>query len=204
MTIDFDKGDGLVPVIAQDVTTGSVLMLAYMNREAYEQTRARGLLTLYSRSRKRLWTKGESSGNRMRVDSLLYDCDRDAVLAKVNPLGPACHTGARTCFGDDNPGSFLEILENVLRNRRDSKYTEASYTSRLIDKGRGAIAQKVGEEASELVIELVSGPDNRVIEESADLVYHVMVALVERGVSLSDVVAVLESRHGDGGRKTPD
>jgi phosphoribosyl-ATP pyrophosphohydrolase/phosphoribosyl-AMP cyclohydrolase len=195
MTIDFDKGNGLVPVIAQDSASGSVLMVAYMNRDAFEHTRAKGFLTLYSRSKKRLWTKGEASGNRMRVDRLLLDCDRDAILARVTPEGPACHTGAKTCFGDDNPGSFLDTLERVLIDRRDSNGMEASYTSRLIGKGRGAIAQKVGEEASELVIELVSGPDQRVIEESADLIYHVMVAMVERGLSMADVISVLKSRH---------
>jgi phosphoribosyl-ATP pyrophosphohydrolase/phosphoribosyl-AMP cyclohydrolase len=195
MTIAFDKYGGLVPVIAQDRTTGTVLMLAYMNEEAYERTRADGLLTLFSRSRGELWTKGETSGNHMRVEQLLYDCDRDTILARVTPAGPACHTGARTCFGDRNTGTFLETLERVLRQRRDSGDTASSYTARLIAEGPGAAAQKVGEEASELVIELVSGDDERVLEECADLLYHVMVSLVGRELSLADVVRTLEKRH---------
>lgn len=195
--VDFEKQGGLVPAVIQDSRTGAVLMLGYMNAEALERTRAGGLVTFYSRSRGRLWTKGETSGNRLRVDSIAADCDGDTLLIRVVPTGPVCHTGRDTCFGDNVPAvtPFLDTLADVILARRDAGDTAASYTARLLARGPGAAAQKVGEEATEVVIEAVGGTEERLLEESADLVYHLMVTLAARGLSWSDVVAVLESRH---------
>jgi phosphoribosyl-ATP pyrophosphohydrolase/phosphoribosyl-AMP cyclohydrolase len=193
MTIDFDKGTGLVPAIVQDARTRAVLMLGYMNREAYERTRAEGVVTFFSRSRGRLWTKGETSGNRLIVENIVTDCDNDALLVQARPTGPVCHTGADACF--DAPSDFIHYLDRVIASRRDDADPDSSYTARLLAGGAAAAAQKVGEEATEVVIEAVGGTDARLLEESADLVFHLLAALAARGLSWADVVAVLEARH---------
>jgi phosphoribosyl-ATP pyrophosphohydrolase/phosphoribosyl-AMP cyclohydrolase len=195
MKVDFEKGGGLIPAIVQDSRTGAVLMLGYMNAEALEKTRENGLVTFYSRSRKRLWTKGEASGNHLRVDDVRVDCDNDTLLVMATPDGPVCHTGNATCFGHNVDAGFLGRLERVIRGRRDDADAASSYTARLFDGGTKAIAQKVGEEASEFVIDAVSGPNERVREEAADLVFHLLVALADRGLSWDDVVATLAARH---------
>jgi len=199
MTIDFEKQGGLVPAIVQDARTRAVLMLGYMNEQAYQRTQAEGVVTFYSRSREELWTKGETSGNRLIVDRITVDCDNDTILVLANPTGPVCHTGEDTCFGSvDGPPlgtGFLSELEAVIAERRDAGDTDSSYTARLLAEGRNAVAQKVGEEATEAVIEIIGGSDERVLDESADLIFHLMVALAARGLSLSDAAAVLEKRH---------
>lgn len=200
MAIDFEKGNGLVPAIVQDAVTGKVLMLGYMNEEAYRITLERGLVTFYSRSRSRLWTKGETSGNFLQLREILPDCDGDTLLVKAVPAGPVCHTGQDTCFGEDNnpsdiPSSdFLVYLESVIRDRRDNP-VEGSYTNHLFAKGLNKIAQKVGEEAVELVIESKDNDKNLFLGEAADLMYHFLVLLVQKGCTLSEVGDVLKERH---------
>jgi len=197
--IDFNKGDGLVPAIVQDADTGAVLMLAYMNREALAQTLARKRAVFYSRSKQRLWEKGESTGHTLDVVDVVADCDNDTLLVTARPRGPACHNGTLTCFGDESRSAatniaFLAKLEGVIAQRATLK-PESSYTAKLLDKGVGRVAQKVGEEGVELALAGASQGDDKVVEEAADLLFHMLVLLRARGVSLSQVVRQLESRH---------
>jgi phosphoribosyl-ATP pyrophosphohydrolase/phosphoribosyl-AMP cyclohydrolase len=193
--MDFKKLNGLVPAIIQDATSRQVLMLGFMNEEALEKTRAEGKVTFFSRTKNRLWTKGEESGNFLHVQEILEDCDRDTLLIRVRPEGPVCHTGSDTCFDEDNrTGDFLYALQELIHERRE-KMPENSYTSKLFSKGINKIAQKVGEEAVELVIEAKDNDDQRFLDEAADLVYHLMVLLSAKGYGLNDVERVLEARH---------
>ena len=192
-TLRFDDR-GLVPVVAQDAATGAVLMVAYADREAIEKTRETGLAHFWSRSRQQLWQKGETSGNVLEVDDILTDCDRDTLIYRARPTGPACHRNTRTCF-EPNPSKIeLGWLWQVLESRRGADDT-SSYTARLLQKGRPRIAQKVGEEATEVVIAALSGDDEELIGESADLLYHLLVLLLDRGIDPERVAAELRSRH---------
>jgi phosphoribosyl-ATP pyrophosphohydrolase/phosphoribosyl-AMP cyclohydrolase len=196
-SLDWLKGDGLIPAVVQDSTTGQVLMLAYMNREAFEHTLASGKVTFWSRSRQQLWTKGETSGNHLIFEGASIDCDNDTILITARPLGPVCHRGTVTCFEDTRHFSglaFLNHLEDLIRQRQVER-PEGSYTTSLFHKGTPEISKKVGEEAIEVVISAQQEP-RRTVEEVADLVYHLLVFLTARDVSLGDVVAELESRHG--------
>ena len=193
--IDFDKSDGLVPAIIQDAETANVLMLGYMNKEAVEITKDTSLVTFWSRSKNRLWQKGEESGNTLKLVEMSLDCDNDTLLVKVKPSGPTCHTGTDTCWGFDNNSNALLLhdLENVIKGRKDNP-TDQSYTSSLFAKGINKVAQKVGEEAVELVIEAKDDDKDLFLNEAADLMYHYLILLVAKGCSLEDVVEVLESR----------
>jgi phosphoribosyl-AMP cyclohydrolase / phosphoribosyl-ATP pyrophosphohydrolase len=197
-TIDFSKSaDGLIPAVVQDADTGTVLMLGYMNREALEHTQAQGRVTFFSRSKQRLWTKGETSDNYLHVQQVLADCDGDTLLIKARPAGPTCHTGADTCFGETNTGkaTFLNYLQKqVLRERRLNP-SEKSYTSQLFGLGVNKIAQKVGEEAVEVVIEAKDTNDELFKGEVADLLFHLLVLLEHKNVDLDEVIDVLSSRH---------
>jgi len=194
--LDFAKGDGLIPVIIQDDKTDKVLMLAYMNSEAYTKTISEGKVTFFSRSKERLWTKGETSGNFLNVVQIISDCDNDTLLIKVDPVGPACHTGADTCFDEENVGkSFIHQLEGVILDRQANP-KEGSYTNHLFGKGINKIAQKVGEEAVELVIEAKDDNKDLFMGEAADLMYHYLVLLAEKGYRLEEVEEVLRERHG--------
>jgi phosphoribosyl-AMP cyclohydrolase / phosphoribosyl-ATP pyrophosphohydrolase len=197
--VDFSKSDGLVPAIVQDATTGAVLMLGYMNREALEQTLARKRAVFFSRTKQRLWEKGETSGHTLEVVDVALDCDADTLLVTAHPRGPACHNGTVTCFGDQartaaGDIAFLATLEQVVEQRATQK-PEASYTARLLEKGISKVAQKVGEEGVETALAGVSDTDDKLVEESADLLFHLLVLLRARGVPLRDVVRKLESRH---------
>lgn len=196
MTLDFDKGAGLIPAVIQDHTTGKVLMLGYMNAEALAQTRETGKVTFFSRSKKRLWTKGETSGNFLHVRSIREDCDGDTLLIQVDPVGPVCHTGSDTCFNEVNANSmaFLNHLRDTIEDRKNNP-SDASYTASLFKKGINKVAQKVGEEAVEVVIEAKDDNEELFLNESADLLFHFMVLLAHKGYSLDDVVRVLEGRH---------
>lgn len=197
MTLDFEKSaDGLLPAIIQDAKTLTVLMLGYMNKESYQKTIDTKKVTFYSRSRKTLWTKGETSGNFLHVDSITADCDNDTILIKALPQGPTCHTGSDTCFNETNshPVLFLQYLENLIQTRKNQP-VEGSYTNKLFEKGINKIAQKVGEEAVELVIEAKDSNKELFLGEAADLMYHYLVLLVQKGYSLQEVVQVLEQRH---------
>ncbi len=188
---------GLIPTIIQDDKTGKVLMLGYMNEEAFSKTKATKLVTFYSRSKQRLWTKGESSKNYLHLVSWSLDCDQDALLIKVTPDGPTCHTGSDTCWAEENQLNklaFIDKLESVIEDRCQNR-TEKSYTSSLFDKGTHKIAQKVGEEAVELVIESMMKKDDLFLGEAADLFYHYLILLRDRKFKLEDVVHVLQSRH---------
>ena len=202
MSIDFDKMDGLVPAIIQDADTAKVLMLGFMNREAYDKTMETGKVTFYSRTRKRLWTKGEESGNFLHVVSVKADCDRDTLLIQVHPVGPVCHTGTDTCWGEKNeqPVMFLKELQDFI-NVRHTEMPEGSYTTSLFRSGVNKMAQKVGEEAVETVIEACNGTDDRLIYESADLLYHLIVLLTSKGYSIEDIARELKERHGVGWKK---
>jgi phosphoribosyl-ATP pyrophosphohydrolase/phosphoribosyl-AMP cyclohydrolase len=193
MNIDFNKGNGLVPAIIQDADTGTVLMLGYMNAEALEKTRETGLVTFYSRSKKRLWTKGETSGNFLKMIEITADCDNDTLLVKVKPSGPACHTGQDTCFGEAPAKGFIYKLEEVIKGRK-SQPAEGSYTSLLFNQGMEKIAQKVGEEATEVIIEAMGSNDEALTNEAADLLYHLVVLLQARNLSFTDVERVLQGR----------
>lgn len=187
--------DGLVPAVVQDARTGAVLMLGYMNAAALAKTRETGLVTFFSRSKQRLWTKGESSGNVLHLRAILLDCDHDAILIKAEPAGPVCHTGADTCWGERNQSAyFLPTLENVIRERRAAA-PEDSYTARLFAEGIPKIAQKVGEEAVETVIESLGNNRERLLDETADLLYHLLVLLAAKEVKLEEVEAKLRERH---------
>ncbi len=196
MTIDFDKNkDGLIPAIIQDVTTNVVLMLGYMNVESYEKTVQTGKVTFFSRSKNRLWTKGEESGNFLEVVAIKNDCDNDTLLIKVKPFGPVCHKGTDTCWAEKNSDTsgFLFELENTIADRKNNS-SEASYVSSLFKKGINKIAQKVGEEAIEVVIEAKDNDENLFLNESADLLFHYLILLQAKGFKLNDVVRILESR----------
>jgi phosphoribosyl-AMP cyclohydrolase / phosphoribosyl-ATP pyrophosphohydrolase len=196
MKIDFKKGNGLVPAIIQDSTTNKVLMLGYMNEKALQKTMAEQKVTFYSRTKDRLWTKGETSGNFLFVKEIIADCDQDTLLIKVEPKGPTCHTGADTCFDETNGTNalFLHYLQDVIKARKNST-ADKSYTRMLFDKGINKIAQKVGEEAVELVIEAKDSDPDLFKNEAADLLFHLLVLLEAKEVPLSDVVDVLRSRH---------
>jgi len=197
LNIDFSKGDGLVPVVIQDNTTLQVLMVGYMNEEAYLKTETEGKVTFYSRSRQTLWTKGETSGNWLRVVTTETDCDNDAILIKAEPSGPVCHTGTWSCFGEQPAKGFLYRLEDIINSRIENGST-GSYTSRLFSEGTGKIAQKVGEEAVELVIESMGDNNGLFKNEVADLLYHLLVLLRAKSVSLPEIEEVLLSRHKPG------
>lgn len=200
MELDFDKTGGLVPAVIQDNITGQVLMLGYMNQEALDKTQQEGLVTFFSRSKNRLWTKGETSGNTLEVISITQDCDADALLIKVKPNGPTCHTGTTSCFGEEAAAGrikaiqFIAQLEEVIQERKANP-AEGSYTNFLFEKGVNKIAQKVGEEAVETVIDAVAGKLDTMKGEAADLLYHLLVLLAATGLELKDVVAVLQERH---------
>ena len=195
MNINFSKSsDGLVPAIIQDAATMQVLMLGFMNEGALAKTQTEGKVTFYSRSKQRLWTKGETSGNFLMVKEILEDCDNDTILIKALPIGPTCHTGTVSCFGKANDSFSLQELENVIIDRKNNP-TEKSYTSSLFDKGINKIAQNVGEEAVEIVIEAKDNNDDLFLGEAADLMFHYLVLLQAKGHSLNDVVKILEQRH---------
>lgn len=197
MNIDYNKyKDGLVPVIIQDDQTNKVLMLGFMNEEALQKTRESGKVTFWSRSKNRLWTKGEESGNFLILKDIKVDCDDDTLLIKVSPVGPVCHTGADTCWNEKNEPNFgfLTTLESVIADRKE-KSPENSYVSFLFHKGINRIAQKVGEEAVETVIEAKDNDDDRFLSESADLLFHYLILLQAKGFQLKDVLALLEERH---------
>lgn len=198
MKITFDKSpDGLVPAIIQDYSTHNVLMLGYMNEEALDKTMALGKITFFSRSKKRLWTKGEESGNFLELVSLDIDCDNDALLIKVKPTGPTCHKGSDTCWNKNNTPNygFLSELEAIIARRSEKAYTEKSYVKSLFEEGINKIAQKVGEEAVETVIEAMDNNDTLFLEESADLLFHYLILLKAKGFSLKDIEQILKERH---------
>lgn len=200
MELDFAKGGGLIPAIIQDAQTGKVLMLGYMNEESLRITQEKGLVTFWSRTRNKLWTKGETSGHFLKVRSITPDCDRDTLLIKAVPNGPVCHTGQDTCFGEDNqPASladldFLTYLGGVIKDRKEHP-VPGSYTDHLFSRGLNQIAKKVGEEAVETIIASKDDNDEDFLGEAADLVYHLMVLLCEKGYALEDVAKVLQRRH---------
>ncbi len=203
MNIDFEKMNGLVPAIIQDSITKNVLMLGFMNEEAYQKTLATKRVTFYSRSRKCLWTKGETSGNYLELVSMKSDCDNDTLLVKVIPHGPTCHTGTDTCWGEENkrnPLLFLSELQDFI-NKRHEEMPEKSYTTSLFKDGTNRMAQKVGEEALEAVIEAVSGNDDRLIYECSDMFYHLVVLLTSKGLRIEQVAAELAERHQPGWHK---
>ncbi len=193
MNIDFIKGNGLVPVIIQNNNTLQVLMLGYMNEEAFFKTKEEGKVTFYSRSKNRLWTKGEESGNFLIVKDLQIDCDNDTILIKASPEGPTCHTGSTSCFKEETSKGFLYELEKTINNRIDDN-DENSYTNKLFKRGINKVAQKVGEEAVELIIEAKDDNDLLFKNEAADLLYHYLILLKAKGLGMEDVEAVLEGR----------
>jgi phosphoribosyl-ATP pyrophosphohydrolase/phosphoribosyl-AMP cyclohydrolase len=203
MNLDFNKQggtiqSGLIPAIIQDAKTDKVLMLGYMNQEALEKTEKEGIVTFFSRSKQRLWTKGETSNNFLHVVDIQKDCDEDTLLIKVNPDGPTCHTGADTCWNEvNNPGQagWLNHLKAVIRDRKNNP-SEKSYTASLFEKGTNKIAQKVGEEAVELVIEAMDSNDDLFTGEAADLLFHYLVLLEQRGIDFDEIIDVLRERHG--------
>ncbi len=196
MTIKFDANTGLVPAIIQDELTKRVLMLGYMNQEAYEKTLATKKVTFFSRSKQRLWTKGEESGNFLTLMNVKNDCDQDTLLISVKPEGPTCHKGTDTCWAETNESQFgfLSTLEKVIKNRKDNP-SEASYVASLFKKGINKIAQKVGEEAVEVVIEAKDNDEKLFLDESADLLFHYLILLQAKGYTLKDVEKVLKERH---------
>ena len=193
MTIDFQKGDGLVPVIIQNAETLQVLMLGYMNEEAYKKTVKENRVTFYSRSKKRLWTKGESSGNFLEVKDIKIDCDEDTLLIKAIPNGPTCHTGATSCFKEETAKGFIYKLEETISQRIDSD-DKQSYTNKLYRRGINKVAQKVGEEAVELVIEAKDNDPDLFKNEAADLMYHFLILLKAKGFKLEEVEEILKGR----------
>jgi phosphoribosyl-ATP pyrophosphohydrolase/phosphoribosyl-AMP cyclohydrolase len=194
MTIDFNKSDGLVPVVIQDEKTLEVLMLGYMNDEAYQKTLSENKVTFFSRSKNRLWTKGEESGNFLNVISITEDCDSDTLLIKVIPHGPTCHTGSRTCFNTAYNQNFIFELENIIADRY-SNPVEGSYIKKLRGKGLNKIAQKVGEEGVETVIAALNETENDFVNEASDLVFHLLILMREKNVSLETVAKNLADRH---------
>ncbi len=198
MKIDFSKSsDGLVPAIVQDSETKNVLMLGYMNQEAFEKTKELQKVTFYSRSKQRLWTKGEESGNFLHLVDIKLDCDRDTLLISVRPVGPVCHTGTDTCWGlkNENNTGFLAELESVIASRKANQQDEKSYVASLFRSGMNKIAQKVGEEAVEVVIEAKDDNEELFLNESADLLFHYLILLQAKGYKLEDVIKVLQARH---------
>lgn len=210
MEIDFNKMDGLVPAIIQDAQTDKVLMLGFMNEEAYKKTVETGKVTFWSRTRNTLWTKGETSGNFLNVVEILNDCDQDTLLIKANPAGPVCHTGADTCWNEKNPHKpanskdnallFLSELQDFIEKRHE-EMPEGSYTTSLFKDGLNRMAQKVGEEALELVIEACNGTNERMIYEGSDMLYHLIVLLTSKGLRIEDMAAELRERHNPGWKK---
>ena len=203
MTIDFEKMGGLVPAIVQDATTKTVLMLGYMNKETFDKTVETKKVTFYSRTRQCLWTKGETSGNFLNLVDIKVDCDNDALLVKANPQGPTCHTGSDTCWGETNeknPLLFLTFLQDFI-NRRHEEMPEGSYTTSLFKDGLNRMAQKVGEEALELVIEACNGTNERMIYEGSDMLYHLIVLLTSKGLRIEDMASELRKRHNPGWKK---
>jgi phosphoribosyl-ATP pyrophosphohydrolase/phosphoribosyl-AMP cyclohydrolase len=192
--IDFIKGNGLVPVVIQDNNTLQVLMVGYMNEEALEKTRKEKKVTFFSRSKNRLWTKGETSGNYLHIKEVLTDCDNDSILIKVNPAGSVCHTGSTSCFGDESAKGFIYELEHII-NQRIKNNTKESYTNQLYKKGINKVAQKVGEEAVELIIESKDNNIDFFRNEAADLLYHLIILLKAKGVNLQSIEEVLKERH---------
>ncbi|MBP5513648.1 MAG: bifunctional phosphoribosyl-AMP cyclohydrolase/phosphoribosyl-ATP diphosphatase HisIE [Bacteroidaceae bacterium] len=203
MKIDFEKMNGLVPAIIQDAQTGVVLMLGYMNEEAYKQTLETGRVTFWSRSRQTLWTKGETSGNWLNVVEILNDCDQDTLLIKVRPEGPVCHTGADTCWNEKNkrnPLLFLSELNDFIE-KRHREMPEGSYTTSLFRDGLNRMAQKVGEEALEMVIEATNGTNERLVYEGSDMLYHLIVLLTSKGLRIEDLAQELVVRHDPNWKK---
>lgn len=205
MKIDFEKMGGLVPAIVQDARTKTVLMLGYMNEEALRVTQESGKVTFWSRSRQELWTKGATSGNYLNLVELLADCDNDAILVKAIPDGPTCHKGTDTCWGEanegnDNPLLFLSELQDFIEKRHE-EMPEGSYTTSLFRDGLNRMAQKVGEEALELVIEACNGSNERMIYEGSDMLYHLIVLLTSKGLRIEDMAAELRERHNPGWKK---
>lgn len=196
--INWEKVDGLVPVIVQDYVTSQVLMMGYMNQDALRKTADTGLVTFYSRTKQRLWTKGEESGNSLGLVNLALDCDNDTLLAKVNPIGPTCHTGTTTCFDGDKREEtqlvWLHQLEQLLAARKSAD-PESSYTASLYARGTKRISQKVGEEGVEVALAATSGDKAELVCESADLMYHLFVLLQDQGLSFNDVINKLKERH---------
>lgn len=196
MKLDFDKMEGLVPVIVQDAQTLVVLMLGFMNEEAYNKTVETGKVTFFSRTKKRLWTKGETSGNFLNVVSMKVDCDNDTLLVKVNPVGPVCHTGTDTCWGEDNVSdmNFLPYLQSFIEKRKEES-PAASYTASLFRDGLNRMAQMVGEEAVDTVIKATNGTDEEFVNEASDLLFHLMVLLSGKNLRIEDLVKELKARH---------
>lgn len=196
MKPNFEKGDGLIPAIVQDAETLKVLMLGYMNELAWKQTQDTGKVTFFSRSKQRIWMKGETSGNFLMLEEMLLDCDEDTLLVKANPAGPTCHTGADTCFKEenDNPVQFIAHLESIIKDRKENPSDE-SYTTSLFQKGINKVAQKVGEEAVELVIEAKDDNEDLFLGEAADLLFHYLVLLEAKEIPLEKVIDVLKKRH---------
>ncbi|MFO7616199.1 MAG: bifunctional phosphoribosyl-AMP cyclohydrolase/phosphoribosyl-ATP diphosphatase HisIE [Bacteroidales bacterium] len=194
--LDFSKGNGLIPAIVQDDLTRKVLMLGYMNEESLRVTRETGMVTFYSRSRDTLWTKGETSGNSLRMKKILVDCDRDTLLVMARPDGPVCHDGPDTCFNEINETDlmFLDFLQALLLKRKQ-ELPEKSYTAGLFREGTARIAKKTGEEAVELILEALRGDDDAFLNEAADLLFHYLILLIDRGYSLQDVSRTLQQRH---------
>lgn len=202
MDLDFGKMNGLVPAIIQDNYTQKVLMLGFMNEEAYNQTVETGKVTFFSRTKNRLWTKGEESGNFLHVVSIAADCDNDTLLIKVNPAGPVCHTGTDTCWGEKNEQDimFLKELQDFI-DKRHEEMPEKSYTTSLFKSGVNKMAQKVGEEAVETIIEACNGTNERLIYEGADLLYHLIVLLTSKGYRIEDLARELKERHSENWKK---
>lgn len=202
LELDFDKMNGLIPAVIQDNETRKVLMLGFMNEDAYRKTVETGKVTFFSRTKKRLWTKGEESGHFLNVVSIKSDCDNDTLLIMVNPVGPVCHTGTDTCWGEKNeePIMFLKNLQDFI-DRRHVEMPEGSYTTSLFKSGVNKMAQKVGEEAVETVIEATNGTGDRLIYEGADLIYHLIVLLTSKGYSLENLARELQERHSSTWKK---
>lgn len=197
MKIDFEKMSGLIPAIIQDAVTSKVLMLGYMNEDAYNQTIDTGFVTFFSRSRQKLWVKGETSGNYLKLVSINIDCDNDALLIKVHPQGPVCHKGTDTCWSESNeyqPIMFLSFIQDFIE-KRYKEMPEGSYTTSLFKEGLNRMAQKVGEEALEMVIEAVNGTDDRLIYEGSDMLYHLIVLLTSKELRIEDLAKELQTRH---------
>ena len=198
MELNFNKLAGdILPAVIQDNTTAKVLMLGFMNKEAYDKTVSTGLVTFFSRTKNRLWTKGEESGNFMKVVSIQADCDQDTLLIKVNPVGPVCHTGTDTCWGEENKPAdilFLKQLQDFI-DKRKREMPKGSYTTTLFEDGLSRMAQKVGEEAIETVIEAMANNDERLLYEASDLVYHLIVLLSHKGYGIEDIARELKKRH---------
>jgi len=198
MELNFTKLAGdILPAVIQDNSTGKVLMVGFMNKEAYDKTVSTGLVTFFSRTKNRLWTKGEESGNFMKVVTIQPDCDQDTLLIKVNPVGPVCHTGTDTCWGEENKADdilFLKHLQEFI-DKRKLEMPKGSYTTTLFEDGLNRMAQKVGEEAIETVIEAMAGNDERLLYEASDLVYHLIVLLSYKGYGIEDIAKELKKRH---------